>query len=289
MDQIGVIGATGMLGKPVVKELLKAGFAVKVLVRDTQKASKVLPAEVTLIQGDLKDITKIETFVNQVDTLYLNLSVKPESRQKHFQPEREGIQNIAKALEGNTSLKRIAYLSSLVQSYQGVNGFDWWVFAIKLQAVQIIKKLPIPSTVFYPSTFMENFTVGNYRQGNRIMLAGTSEYAMYFIAAEDYGRQVANALKLEDDQNYEFVIQGQEGFNADAAAKTFIENSPKKLTIIKLPFGFMKLFGSFTPRFNYGRYIIEALNNYPEEFEAEATWQKLGKPTISLQKFAQRH
>jgi len=289
MNKIGVIGATGMLGQPVVKELVKAGFEVKALVRNAEKAAKTLPAEVALIQGDLKDMTQIKAFINQIDTLYLSLSVKQASRQSHFQPEREGIQNIAKALEDHTKLKRIAYLSSLVQNYQGTNGFDWWVFAIKLQAVQIIKSLSIPSTVFYPSTFMENFTVGSYRQGNRILLAGDSAHAMYFIAAEDYGRQVAKALKLVDDQNYDFVIQGREGFNADAAAKIFVENTPKKLKINKLPFGFMKVFGSLGAKFSYGRHIIEALNNYPEAFAAEPTWEVLGEPTIDLQKFANMH
>ncbi len=34
-------------------------------------------------------------------------------------------------------------------------------------------------------------------------------------------------------------------------------------------------------------HIIEALNNYPEKFEAQSTWNELGKPSITLKDFAQ--
>ena len=289
MNKIGVIGATGMLGQPVVKELLKMGFEVKALVRQVQKAAKVLPSEVTLVPGDLKSIADLQMLINQLDVLYLNLSVNPVSRPKHFQPEREGIQNIAKALEGNTQLKRIAYLSSLVQNHQGTNGFNWWVFDIKLRAAQTIKALSVPSTIFYPSTFMENFTVGNYRQRNLILLSGTSAHPMYFIAAADYGKQVGEAFKLVDDQNYEFVVQGQEGFTADDAARVFANHSLKKIRVVKLPFGLMKLLGNLSPKFGYGKHIIEALNNYPETLAAQATWEQLGSPHLTLEKFAQQH
>jgi hypothetical protein len=36
---------------------------------------------------------------------------------------------------------------------------------------------------------------------------------------------------------------------------------------------------------NYGYHILEALNNYPEKFEAEKTWQQLGSPKITLEEF----
>lgn len=287
LPTIGIIGATGMLGRPVALELIKADFEVKALVRNPNKAAKVLPIEVHLIQGDLKEVTQIKAFVNQVDILYLNLSVQQASTQKNFQPEREGIQNITKAIEGNTNLKRIVYLSSLVQEYQGMNDFDWWVFNLKLQAVKTIKSLSIPYTIFYPSTFMENFTDGSYVQGNRVLLAGKSEYPMYFIAAEDYGKQVANALKMPDNSNYDFAIQGLEAFTADEATEVFATNcASKKLKISKLPFSMMKVFGVLGAKFNYGRHIIEALNKYPEEFRATDTWEKLGKPSITLKEFA---
>lgn len=51
---------------------------------------------------------------------------------------------------------------------------------------------------------------------------------------------------------------------------------------MKAPVGLLKFFGKFTNKFNYGANIIEALNNYPEKFEAEKTWQDLGKPQVKF-------
>ncbi|MEY3386141.1 MAG: hypothetical protein RIR53_952, partial [Bacteroidota bacterium] len=35
-------------------------------------------------------------------------------------------------------------------------------------------------------------------------------------------------------------------------------------------------------------HIVEALNNYPEKFAAEHTWQELGEPQLSLMEYIQR-
>ena len=43
MKKIAVIGATGMLGLPVVVALLELGFEVTALARDPEKARHMLP------------------------------------------------------------------------------------------------------------------------------------------------------------------------------------------------------------------------------------------------------
>jgi hypothetical protein len=125
---------------------------------------------------------------------------------------------------------------------------------------------------------MENFDKGPYRQGNSINLAGSSKYPMYLISGDDYGKQVVKAFEL-DNENTEYIVQGQEGFTADDAAKLFADNYKKaKIKVAKLPFGVLKFFGLLSKKFNYAANIVDALNNYPEKFEAEKTWQELGKP-----------
>jgi hypothetical protein len=110
---------------------------------------------------------------------------------------------------------------------------------------------------------------------------------MYFIAASDFGRQVAEAFRNDSSGSKEYVIQGSEGFTADEAAATYLQHSSNKaLRISRAPLGMLKLIGKFNQEINYGYHIIEALNNYPERFDAEQTWKDLGKPSITLQDFA---
>jgi hypothetical protein len=56
---------------------------------------------------------------------------------------------------------------------------------------------------------------------------------------------------------------------------------------VRLPIGPFRLLRPVAPRFRYGYEIINALNNYPEKFEAQKTWDELGKPATTLREFAQ--
>jgi hypothetical protein len=110
---------------------------------------------------------------------------------------------------------------------------------------------------------------------------------MYYIAGEDFGKQVAKAFQLYTGKTQEYTIQGPEAYTADQAARIFIDNYTKeKLSISKAPLGLLKFFGKFSQQIGYGAHIVEALNNYPEKFVSERTWQELGVPQTRLKTFA---
>jgi len=280
------IGASGMLGKPVVRELINAGHDVSLLARDPVKLQRLFP-NAKLLKGDVFDKESLLNVFSNADLVYLNLSVHPTSKEKDPQPEREGVQNIIEAAK-EKNIKRVAYLSSLIKNYEGMNGFRWWAFQIKQKAVDAIKSSGLPHTIFYPSTFMETLPYQMMR-GNKIMLLGKSIAPMWFIAADDYARQVKRSFEIAGGQNKEYDIQGLEPFTFDEAVKIFIENYQKeKIKAMKFPIGPIRLFGKFNQQMNYGVNICEALNRYPEKFESETTWAELGKPTITLAAFASR-
>jgi hypothetical protein len=192
------------------------------------------------------------------------------------------------AVAREVGIKRIFYLCALVIRYQGTHGFSWWVFDIKHDAVKAIKGSGIPYTIFYPSTFMEAITT-QYKQGNKLLLAGESKHPQYFIASENYARQVVRAFQQDPAENKEYVIQGPQPFTSDDAVAEFAKHYKKaRLSISRAPLGLIKGLGYLNQRMNYGYHILEALNNYPEKFEAANTWEELGKPTVTLKDFAER-
>jgi uncharacterized protein YbjT (DUF2867 family) len=283
MKKILVIGSTGLLGNPTTRQLILSDNEVSLLTRNPGKTREIFP-DSRIIEGDVFSEESLrEAFVGQ-DIVYINLSVAAGTRKKDLQPEREGILNILTAAK-KTVVKRIAYLSSLIKDYQGMNGFEWWAFKIKNDAVNAVKTSGIAYSIFYPSTFMETFI--NLVRGNNIYLVSGSRAPMWMISAEDYGRQVNKALEIAKG-NQEFVIQGLEPFTWDEAAKHIIQHANRKLGIKKAPMGLVKLLGMFSPKINYGANILTALNQYPEKFESEETWSLLGKPTITLKEFAGR-
>jgi uncharacterized protein YbjT (DUF2867 family) len=285
MKNIALIGATGMLGLPVAKKLVDNGFNVTAIVRDVGRASRILPNEIKIVQGDVRDTSSLIKGIEGNEALYLNLSVKQHEKRSDFHTETDGLAHILAAAR-KCNVQRIGMISSIIMRYQGTNQFNWWVFDIKLQSVKLLKESGIPSTIFYPSSFMETLN-HQFKQGRRMLLAGDSLHKMYFIAADDYASQVVNAFRLTGGENNDFTIQGPEAFTNDEAAEIFVSNYKReKLTISKTPLGLLKFLGLFNRRMHYGAHIIEALNNYPEAFESEKTWAMLGKPTTTLAEFA---
>jgi uncharacterized protein YbjT (DUF2867 family) len=286
MKKILVIGASGMIGKPVTRELMRAGHEVTLLARDYRSMRRVFPVSI-IMEGDVLDpVTLLRAFEGQ-DAVYINLQAPRGTSESTPQPEREGINNIIDAAL-YAGIQRIGYLSSLVQRYNGMNGFNWWIFEMKQHAVAKIKASGIPYTIFYASSFMENLDQ-LMRQGNKILLAGKSNVPMHFIAGEDFGRQVARSFELPGNDNREYAIQGTEAYNWDDAANIFISHYKKApLKIMKAPVGMLKFFGRFSGKAEYGYKIVTALNNYPETFEAEKTWRELGRPTVTLADYARK-
>lgn len=282
IKKIAVIGATGMLGKPVTQQLIDDGFDITILARNTTKAKEAFPTGQVLEADVLDPISLLKSLEGQ-EAVYISLGPNRNARKSARMPEREGILNIIDAAK-HLGIKRIALLSSLVQNYQGMNGFNWWIFAMKLEAVVAIKKSGIPYSIFYPSTFMESIPRDIIR-GNKIMLISGSVAPMWFIAASDYAKQVSKAFSIAGSNNQEYPIQGLEAFDWEQAASIIAKNYKKPLRVMRAPSGMLKFLGNFIQPINYAYHICEALNKYPEKFESEKTWKELGTPSIQLADF----
>ncbi|MDR7209137.1 NAD(P)H-binding protein [Flavobacterium piscis] len=283
--KITVIGATGMIGIPVTKELLKAGFEITALVRNVVKAKQIFPTDkIHFVNGDLQNIAEISEALKNADAVYISISSSPNDKEYEFNPEMHGFENILSALK-ISSVKQVGFLSSfLARNYAG----DWWVMNAKKQAIQKIKKSNIPYTIFYPANFMQNFNAG-MRDGKKVNIIGTSNEKSWWIDAEDFGKQVANAFKTEKSINREYAVQGLDSFTTAEATKAFVESHTKeKLTIGKLPMGMAKFLSIFIKPLRFVVPLITVMNNNKETFEAQQTWDELGKPTITVEKFARK-
>lgn len=279
------IGATGLLGKPVAKELLRRGICKLIFGRDPEKIRAVIGDSFTaeVIYGDVFNKSSLVKAFEGMDTVYINLSILRSSGKSQPQPEREGINNIVDAAK-ESGITRIVYLSSLIQRYQGMNGFNWWAFDIKHKAVEKIKSSGLQYSIFYPSSFMDTFE--QLIKGNKLMLANGSKVPNWFISATDYANQVGNALEKSGPVNQEYVVQGPEALNWEEASQIVIDNYHRKLKPLRMGLGIMRFLGNFNNTLNYGANILTALYNYPERFESEITWRELGEPKITMADYA---
>lgn len=283
-NRIAIIGATGMLGRPVTKALIDAGNQVLLLARDPEKAQATFPRS-HVMNADMEDYRSLKRGLKGTEAVYINLNIESDERPGDFHAETKGLELLIKAAQ-KEGVKRIAMISSLVKDYNGKNGFSWWVFDIKQKAVEILKASGIPYLIFYPSSFMENLVFHN-RRGNKINWIGDSKQKMHYISAVDYGKQVAKAFAIiEDGESKEYAVQGPEALTGEEAALKFISASQDNLSFARVSPFTAKLIGFFSHELRYASKITEALNNYQEPFQAENTWEELGKPEITIERFA---
>jgi putative NADH-flavin reductase len=88
MQKILFIGASGMLGKPVALELMRAGFPVTLLARDIEKMKKFFP-NASVVKGDVFDISSLEAAMAGHEIVYANLSIAQSSKKmNHNQKEK---------------------------------------------------------------------------------------------------------------------------------------------------------------------------------------------------------
>lgn len=283
--KIVVIGATGMLGRPVTRALIEAGYEVTILARDPSRASGF--ANASIVKGDLFDAASVRAALAGADGVYLNLAIAHGGSRKGPHPETDGLRVVLDAARLHR-LRRVAMISSLVMNYQGTDGFHWWAFDVKRESVAILKDGGIPWTAFYPSSFMENFT-GSQKQGDKIMLAGTSRFPMWFIAGDDYGRQVARAFALDGAAGRDYPVQGPVPLRVEEAAAEFVRlYTRERLRVSRAPLWPLRLAAPFSSELSYLWHIIEALNNYEERFVSGTTWNELGRPETTIADFARR-
>jgi uncharacterized protein YbjT (DUF2867 family) len=76
MGRILVIGATGLIGTPVAQRLLAEGHQVRLLVRDTARASPRLGGGFEYVEGSVTDTEAVDRAVQGMDGVHVSLGVE---------------------------------------------------------------------------------------------------------------------------------------------------------------------------------------------------------------------
>jgi uncharacterized protein YbjT (DUF2867 family) len=117
MGRILVIGATGLIGAPVARRLLANGHQVRLLVRDTGRASQRLGDGFEYLEGSVTDTDAVDRAVAGMNGVHVSLGVEDPAQLEPV--ERRGTATVA-AAAAQHGLERISYLTgSLVRADYG--------------------------------------------------------------------------------------------------------------------------------------------------------------------------
>jgi len=188
-----IIGASGMLAKPVIQHLDNAGFQLRLFSRTVNQS--MFDKEYEIVQGDVFNTDDLDKAMSGCDAIHISLSMLNEAL-------------AAKAIVETARQKEIKLISAI--SGCTVAEENRWFSMIdnKYQAEQSIINSGIPYMIFRPTWFFESLNL-MIRDG-KAMVLGRQPNPYHWIAAGDYARMVATAYKMPDARNKIFFTFGPE-------------------------------------------------------------------------------
>ena len=210
MKKVSVIGATGFVGKQVVKELSDRGYAVIAIARDITKVEQA--TNVTAVRGDVNNVEELAKILEGSDAV-INTFNPGWTNPNLYDDFLNGSKNIEKAVE-KSGVKRLITVggagSLFIGDQQLVDGPDFpadikpGALAARDYLNEIKKNDKLDWTFFSPAIEMHPGTAGVRKGSYRTALDNPvfDENGRSILSVED----VAVALVDELEQN-NFVKQ----------------------------------------------------------------------------------
>lgn len=119
-----VTGATGFIGSHLCEELIKRGYAVTCLVRETSNLKWIEDLDLHLVKGDCTDRESLLNALNGFDYVFhLAGLTKSGSDDAYFSTNATGTANLIEAVaQKNPQLNRFVYISTLSAAGPSKNG-----------------------------------------------------------------------------------------------------------------------------------------------------------------------
>ncbi len=195
MGRALVLGGTGMLGAPVVRHLLKDGSQVCVFVRNPARARECFGHAVDVVAGDVGNLEALERAMEGCDAVHVSVGGEGDL---------ESANNVA-GMAGRLGVQRVGYVSGTTVSEEN----SWYpMVAAKLAAERVIRECGVPWMVFRPTWPMEQ--LWNFVRTGRPMVIGHLDSPYHFFSADEMGRMVSAAYRLDAAVGQIFYVHGPE-------------------------------------------------------------------------------
>jgi NADH dehydrogenase len=268
--RILVLGGTGMLGKPVVDQLRKDGFQVRVLARDVEKTKAQFDGSIEVVQGDVVDIGRLEPALEGCYGVHISVGGEVD------QVSAENVATLAPKL----GVERITYISGATVAEKN----RWFpMVAQKLNAEEAIRSCGVDFTIFCTTWPMEQLP--RFARNGKPSLMGKQPLPVHFFAAEDLARMVSKAYQLDEAKNKRFYVYGPEAMTMKTALERYCAVfHPEVEKISVMPLWLAKLLGMLTGNemLKFASGLMGYFDKTPEVGDPSKTNEIFGAPETTL-------
>ncbi|NJK34282.1 MAG: NmrA family NAD(P)-binding protein [Oscillatoriales cyanobacterium SM2_2_1] len=230
LPKILVYGANSAQGIPVVKQLLKEGYPVRVFVRDRDKAKSLFSESVEVATGTLEDKDSLKRANEGIDRVFLVLPIECRFDVAITQ----GFNVIDAARDAEVEL--LVFNASGSIPKQTTNAI---AFETKRNVEQYLHKSGVPYIILRPTIYMDNLTapwsIPSIVHQSVVAYPLPPDIKISWISLDDTATFAIAALKRPELAGSTFDIGGAEAVNGREIAERFTKVLNRPFTYQQIP------------------------------------------------------
>ena len=235
-----VVGATGTLGRKVVRTLLASGEHVRAMTRILAKVDELKALGARPVRGNLSDPESLEFAVRGVRAVVAAAhSILGRRHESSEAVDDEGHRSLIDAAKA-AGVEHFIYTSVFQASPD--HPIDFW--RTKARIERHLEDSGMTYTILRPTSFMDMHAyqlIGkSVVEGKRVMLTGRGTNPRNFVASEDVAKVVVGSLKIPSLRGQTIDVGGPENLTAHDVVKIFERVSGQKAKIRHLPIAVVK-------------------------------------------------
>jgi uncharacterized protein YbjT (DUF2867 family) len=289
-----IVGATGTLGRQIVRRALDEGYSVRCLVRNLRKAYFLKEWGAEIIYGDLTIPDTIPLVLKDITAIIDASTARPTDPYNAKEVDLIGKSALVDAA-------RIAGINRLIV-FSVLNGEKYTsvpLVKLKLELEEYIKQSGINYTIFYLGGFFQGL-ISQYAipilEKQSIWVTGESTNINY-IDTQDIAKFSLRSLALKETENKSFPLVGLKAWNSQEIIQLCERLSGQSAKVIRIPLELLQLLKQITGFFEWGINISERLafaevlatgDNFSSDMtEVYKLFELESSETITLERYMQ--
>ncbi|HEY9612397.1 SDR family oxidoreductase [Allocoleopsis sp.] len=289
-----VVGATGTLGRQVVRRALDEGHQVRCLVRSPRKAAFLKEWGAELVQGDLTAPETLKPALEGVTAVIDAATSRATDSLTIKQVDWDGQVSLIQAAAA-AGVERFIFFSILdAQNFPNVP-----LMEIKRCTELFLAESGLKYTILRPCGFMQGL-IGQYAipilDKQAVWITGESSPIAY-MDTQDVAKFAVRALEVPETENKTFPVVGTRAWGAYEIIRLCERSSGKEAKIARLPLNLLRTVRQILRFFQWGWNVSDRLaftevlaNGKPLDAPMDEVYQVFGldpKETTTLEAYMQ--
>lgn len=233
-----VVGATGTLGRQVVRRALDEGYEVRCLVRSPRKATFLREWGAELVQGDLLDPESLTAALTGVTAVIDAATTRATDSLPMRKVDWEGQVALIQAAKA-ANVERFIFFSILdAEKYPDVP-----LMEIKTCVEKFLAESGLNYTILRTAGFMQGL-IGQYAipilEKQAVWVMGNTS-AIAYMDTQDIAKFAVRALRVPETENRTFPVVGPRAWEAAEIIRLCERLSGQQAKVTRMPLGLLRL------------------------------------------------